>query len=138
MRRVTGDVVDHATTLDQHHAAFKAAVRARRWAGHQTVTFNGVVFASDDTATLRLTAAITVRQTAQALGLEATDATAGWEALDGTYVQMTLNDLRQLLLTGGAKIQACFDRQTALIGEGAGAETAAAFAAIDINTGWPD
>lgn len=51
-------------------------------------------------------AAVTLRQTAQALGLEAAAATAGWEAPDGTFVPMTLNQQRELLMTGGAKYRA--------------------------------
>ena len=85
------------TTLEEMKAAACAQVRDRRWRSHIVVTVGGVEFASDDTAATRLTAAITARHTAQALGLEAADATVGWEAKDGTMVPMTLNDLRGLL-----------------------------------------
>lgn len=114
-----------------------AAIRAQRWSKHQVVNFGGVDFASDDTAAVRLTAAITARQTAQALGLEGVDDEKGWEALDGSYVPMTLNGLRQLLLTGVAKTQACFDRQTALLAACAAAADAEALEDLDIEVGWP-
>jgi hypothetical protein len=131
-------IVDAPTPpLDELKAAACAQMRALRRACHISVTYNAVEFVSDDTAATRLTAAITARQTAQALGLEATDAVRGWEAKDGTMIPMTLNDLRGLLLAGVAKTQAAFDRQaqlTALINASA---TPEALAAIDLTSGWP-
>lgn len=126
-----------APTLAERKTAKIAAIRAKRWSCHQSVIFAGKAFAADDTATLRLTAAIEVRETAQTLGMELPTATAGWEASDGTFVQMTLTEQRQLLLTGGAKIQACFDRQAVLIGQVNGAASVTALNAIDIESGWP-
>lgn len=124
-------------TLEEMKAAACAQVRDRRWRSHVVVTVGGVDFVSDDTAATRLTAAITARQAAQALGLEAVDATAGWEAKDGTMVPMTLNDLRGLLLAGVARTQAAFDRQAQLTAEIKAAETSEALAAIDLDSGWP-
>lgn len=124
-------------TLDEMKAAACAQVRDRRWRSHIVVTVGGVEFVSDDTAATRLTAAITARQTAQALGLEAEGATAGWEAKNGTMVPMTLNDLRGLLLAGVAKTQAAFGRQAALCAQINAAETPEDLAAIDIEAGWP-
>jgi hypothetical protein len=124
-------------TLDELKASACAQMRARRWASHITVTYEGIEFVSDDTAATRLTAAITARHTAQALGLEAADATVGWEAKDGTMVPMTLNDLRGLLLAGVAKTQAAFDRQAQLTAEIKAAGTVEALAAIDLTSGWP-
>jgi hypothetical protein len=126
-----------APTLDDLKAAACVQVRDRRWRSHIVVRFGGVEFASDDTAATRLTAAITARQTAQTLGLEAADATAGWEAKDGTMVPMTLSDLRGLLLAGVAKTQAAFDRQAQLTAEIKAAATPEALASIDLDTGWP-
>ncbi|WP_295205854.1 DUF4376 domain-containing protein [uncultured Brevundimonas sp.] len=125
-------------TLDEVKAAARASVRAKRWASHIVVTFNGVAFASDDTAATRLVAAISARQIAQAMGLEAATATAGWEAKDGSTVDMTLNDQRGLLLAGVAKTQRAFDRQAVLMAEIDAAETAEAVNAIDQDTGWPE
>ncbi|PZO05468.1 MAG: hypothetical protein DCF29_08180 [Alphaproteobacteria bacterium] len=125
------------TTLDELKAAVCVQVRERRWRSHIEVTFVGVTFVSDDTAATRLTAAITARQTAQALGLEAVDATAAWEAKDGTMVPMTLNDLRGLLLAGVARTQAAFDRQAQLTAQIKAAGTVQALAAIDLDAGWP-
>ena len=65
------------------------------------------------------------------------DATAGWEAKDGTMVPMTLNDLRGLLLAGVARTQAAFDRQAQLTAEIKAAGTVEALAAIDLDAGWP-
>lgn len=124
-------------TLDELKASACAQMRARRWASHIAVTYEGIEFVSDDTATTRLAAAITARQTAQALGLEAAAATAGWEAKEGTMVPMTLNDLRGLLLAGVARTQAAFDRQAQLTAEIKAAGTAEALAAIDLDAGWP-
>ena len=124
-------------TLEEMKAAACAQVRDRRWRSHIVVTVGGVEFASDDTAATRLTAAITARHTAQALGLEAVDATADWEAKDGTMVPMTLNDLRGLLLAGVAKTQAAFDRQAQLFAQIKAAETSEALAEIDLDSGWP-
>jgi hypothetical protein len=126
-----------APTLDDLKAAACVQVRDRRWRSHIVVRFGGVEFVSDDTAATRLTAAITARETAQALGLEAVDATAGWEAKDGTMVPMTLSDLRGLLLAGVARTQAAFDRQAQLTAEIKAAETSEALAAIDLDSGWP-
>lgn len=130
--------VDPEPTLEEAKAAARASVRAKRWQSHIVVTFNGVAFASDDTAATRLVAAISARQIAQAVGLEATTATAGWEAKDGAMVPMTLNDQRGLLLAGVAKTQAAFNRQAELMGEIDAAETVEAVNAIDQDTGWPE
>lgn len=126
-----------APTLDELKAQACAQMRALRWASHITVTYEGVEFVSDDTAATRLTAAITARQTAQALGLEATDAVRGWEAKNGTMIPMTLNDLRGLLMTGVAKVQSAFDRQEVLTGLINASATPEALAAIDLTSGWP-
>ncbi|RYG75905.1 MAG: DUF4376 domain-containing protein [Alphaproteobacteria bacterium] len=104
---------------------------------HNKVTFAGKIFASDDTAATRLLAAITARSIAQTAGLEATNATAKWEAMDGTMVPMTLNEQRQLLLAGVARTQACFDQQAALLANGAAAANQAALDSINITLGWP-
>lgn len=125
-------------TLDEVKAAARASVRAKRWESHIVVTFNGVAFASDDTAATRLVAAISARQIAQAMGLEAATATAGWEAKDGAMVPMTLNDQRGLLLAGVAKTQAAFNRQAELMAEIEAAETVEAVNAVDQDTGWPE
>jgi len=125
-------------TLEEAKAAARASVRGKRWQSHIVVTFNGVAFASDDTAATRLVAAISARQIAQAMGLEAATATAGWEAKDGAMVPMTLNDQRGLLLAGVAKTQAAFNRQAELMAEIDSAETVEAVNAIDQDTGWPE
>ena len=125
-------------TLEEVKAAARASVRAKRWESHIIVTVNGIAFASDDTAATRLIAAISARQIAQAMGLEAATATAGWEAKDGAMVPMTLNDQRGLLLAGVAKTQAAFNRQAELMAEIDAAETIEAVNAIDQDTGWPE
>lgn len=125
-------------TLDEVKAAARASVRAKRWQSHIVVTFNGVAFASDDTAATRLVAAISAREIAQGMGLEQAGATAGWEAKDGSTVDMTLNDQRGLLLAGVAKTQTAFNRQAELMGEIDAAETVEAVNAIDQDTGWPE
>lgn len=102
------------------------------------MTFIEVAFASDDTAATRLVAAISARQIAQAMGLEAETATAGWEAKDGAMVPMTLNDQRGLLLAGVAETQTAFNRQAELMGEIDATETVEAVNAIDQDTGWPE
>lgn len=114
-----------------------ARLRAIRWSKHTRVTYNGKVFVSDDTAATRLVAAIEARQIAQEQGLEAPDATAGWEAADGTMVAMTLDDLRGLLMIGVSRTQACFNRQGVLAPQIAAAPTVEAVLAIDLTTGWP-
>lgn len=129
---------DPEPTLEEVKTAARASVRAKRWESHIVVTVNGVSFASDDTAATRLVAAISARQIAQALGLEAANATAGWEAKDGAMVPMTLNDQRGLLLAGVAKTQAAFNRQAELMAEIDAAETVEAVNAIDQDTGWPE
>lgn len=126
-----------ARTLEEVKSDARASVRAKRWESHIVVTFNGVAFASDDTAATRLVAAINARQIAQAMGLEASGATAGWEAKDGAMVPMTLNDQRGLLLAGVAKTQAAFNRQAQLIAEIDAAPSLQSLDAIDITTGWP-
>ncbi|MEE2848553.1 MAG: DUF4376 domain-containing protein [Pseudomonadota bacterium] len=125
-------------TLEEVKAAARASVRAKRWESHIVVTFTGAAFASDDTAATRLVAAISARQIAQAMGLEAAAATAGWEAKDGVMVPMTLNDQRGLLLAGVAKTQAAFNRQAELMAEIDAAGTVEAVNAIDQDTGWPE
>ncbi|WP_295165614.1 DUF4376 domain-containing protein [uncultured Brevundimonas sp.] len=75
---------------------------------------------------------------AQAMGLEAATATAGWEAKDGVMVPMTLTDQRGLLLAGVAKTQAAFNRQAELMAAIDAAETVEAINAIDQDTGWPE
>lgn len=125
-------------TLEEVKASARASVRAKRWQSHIVVTFNGVAFASDDTAATRLVAAINARQIAQAMGLEAAAATAGWEAKDGAMVPMTLDDQRGLLLAGVAKTQAAFNRQAELMAEIDAAETVEAVHVIDQDTGWPE
>lgn len=124
-------------TLDEVKTAARASVRAKRWESHIVVIFNDVAFASDDTAATRLVAAISARQIAQAMGLEAATATAGWEAKDGTMVPMTLTDQRGLLLAGVAKTQAAFNRQAELMSEIDAAEAVEAVNAIDQDAGWP-
>lgn len=129
---------DPEPTLDEVKAAAHASVRAKRWQSHIVVNFNDVAFASDDTAATRLVAAISARQIAQAMGLEAATATAGWEAKDGVMVPMTLTDQRGLLLAGVAKTQAAFNRQAELMAAIDAAETVEAINAIDQDTGWPE
>ena len=124
-------------SLDSAKADARARVRAARWESQIVVTFNGVTFASDDTAATRLVAAISARQIAQAMGLEASSATAGWEAKDGAMVPMTLNDQRGLLLAGVAKTQVAFNRQAELIADIDAATSPQSLDAIDIMTGWP-
>lgn len=125
-------------TLDEVKAAARASVRSKRWQSHIFVSFNDVAFASDDTAATRLVAAISARQIAQAMGLEAATATAGWEAKDGAMVPMTLTDQRGLLLAGVAKTQAAFNRQAELMAEIDASDTIEAVNAIDQDTGWPE
>lgn len=127
-----------APTLDEAKAVAREQLRAVRWASHIVVTFNGVAFASDDTAATRLVAAISARQIAQGMGLEQAGATAGWEAKDGSTVAMTLNDQRGLLLAGVAKTQRAFDRQAVLMAAIDAAETVAAVTLIDLTDGWPE
>jgi hypothetical protein len=127
-----------APTLAQLKAQARIDLPRIRWEHHKQVVFNGVVFASDDTAATRLMTRIKVREMAQAMGLEAPDATRAWQALDKTVsVQQTLNQDRALLMAGVAQTQAAFDYEAVLGAQADAADTITAFSAVDLNAGWP-
>lgn len=124
------------------YAQRMAQFAAERWGRHQVMTFMGVRVACDDVAATRAGVAIQARAFAQAAGLEAADAVRGWKCAEpGVYLDLTLDQVRQLLLAGVSHVQACFDVERAKQAAAKAALDAgdyAALAAVDPLTGWPD
>jgi hypothetical protein len=131
------EVVPDPRPLADQLADRLAQLAYERWTRSLSVTFGGVAYACDDTAALRLTAAIKARELAQAAGLEATTATAGWKALDGSFGALTLTQQQQLLMAGVAKVQSCFNNEATIAGQLRAATDAPTLDAVDLTQGWP-
>ena len=134
--RVTGDVTSaisawNAAGLARAKVAKLQALADRRYRAQILCSFGGGQAASDDTAAARISAAIGALEDAGQTG------PVNWKFADGSWVPLSLSNLKLLRGAGVTHVQACFDMEAALAAEIGAATTTVDVNAIDIDSGWP-
>lgn len=116
--------------LEEQKADRLAALADLRWRKTQTFVHGGVVMPADS-AIPALTGAFI------GLQMEGGEGTVNWKMGATTFATLDLAALTVLGLAIRAHIQACFDREAALVALLVAAPNAEALDAVDIETGWP-
>lgn len=93
-------------------------------------TFNGMPLATDPTSQTKYVGAVVAAQISPLMTLK-------WKLSDGTFVDLDANSITQVAMAVRAHIQACFDRESALLTLIEAAVDQTELDAIDITTGWP-
>lgn len=121
---LTGTIVTAAEIAEEARAAERARIKARRdIALHAGTVVAGIPIATDDTSQQRITGA------ALAASLDP-NLTVQWKTSAG-FVALTATQVLAIAQAIRAHVQACFDREAALL---AALEAEEAY---DIETGWP-
>lgn len=118
------------TFTDKKHAK-KAALAATRW-DHETsgLTFDGHIIATDVVSQTKIIGAVVGVQ------LDPT-ATLNWKTAEGDFIPLSASSIIAIGQAMRAHVQACVDREAALVSVINAAADEAALDAIDITVGWP-
>lgn len=107
-----------------------ALAERRRRAETSGATVGGMSFSTDETAQAKLTAAVVASVLDNAYQLQ-------WKLADGSFALLDHAALIAAAQGVRAHVQACFDREAALVQQIAAAADRDALAAVDIESGWP-
>lgn len=126
-----GNTPAPANTLAKLKEGALQALADRRWRAETGgISVNGSLVATDERSQAKFVGACL------AATLDA-NYSVQWKIADGGFVTLNRDQIIAIAQAARAHVQACFDREAALVGEIEAAPDEQALAAIDIEAGWP-